>query len=461
MKITVKRACVIYVLIIAFVIGVAVLMFDVVTKGEGWATGKLSRHFSYETDISEIIDINGKTLVSNSGGERIYVEDADLRTATLHVIGDRAGKIDTGIDTLYSVIPDAYNIVDGVYYLKSEDLGGVASVTLNIDSEANRVAYNALKNYKGCVAVYNYKTGQLLCSVSNPTFDPENIPGDLDETSEKYEGVYIDRVTRGTYTPGSIMKIVTAACAIENIPDLYTRTFECDQEYETGDGVVRCNGNHGEQTFQQAMNNSCNCAFAEISIELGAEKLREYAELLGFNQELYAGEIRLTTSVFEPDEKSRTELGWAGVGQSTTRVTPAYFLSLVGAIANGGTGYAPDRLLCFNTSAGKKLTREARIIVTVNSDTAAKLAELLRSNVRDEYGDKRFPGLEMCGKTGTAQLDGEDSHSWFVGYSQRDDLPLAVVCIAENGGWGSHAATDISNKVMQYFAENPQAVMAD
>ncbi len=458
MKITVKRACVIYVLIFAFVIGVAFLMFDVVTKGESWATGKLSRHFSYETDISEIIDINGKLLVSNKDGERVYINDSAIRTATLHVIGDRTGKIDTGIDTLYSVIPDAYNIIDGVYYLKSEDLGGVASVTLNIDSEANKVAYNALKDYKGCVAVYNYKTGRLICSVSTPAFDPENVPADLDETLEKYEGIYIDRVTRGTYTPGSIMKIVTAACAIENIPDLYTRTFNCDREFETGDGIVKCNGTHGEQNFVQAMNNSCNCAFAEISIELGADKLREYAESLGFNEELYAGEIRLTTSVFEPDKKSKTELGWAGVGQSTTRATPAYFLSLMGAIANGGQGYAPDRLYCFNTSAGKKLTREAKVIVNMNPGTAAKLAELLRSNVRDKYGDNRFPDLEMCGKTGTAQLDGKDSHSWFAGYSQRDDLPLAVVCIAENGGWGSQAATDISNVVMQYFANNPEAI---
>ncbi|MBO5409854.1 MAG: hypothetical protein J6A60_01180 [Clostridia bacterium] len=454
MKITVKRASVIYILILAFLAGVVLLMSDIVTKGEEWATGKLSRHFSYETDISEIIDLNGTVLVSNQNADRIYIDDPAIRTATLHVIGDRLGKIDTGIGTLYNSIPDGYNIVDGIYNLRGDDLGGAATVTLNIDSKANLVAYNALKDYKGAVAVLNYETGQLLCSVSTPCFDPENTPADLDKNTEKYDGVYIDRVTRGTYTPGSIMKIVTAACAIENIPDLYTRSFNCEGKYKTGDGTVICNGTHGEQSFEKAMNNSCNCAFAEISIELGAEKLQEYAESLGFNQTLYAGEIRLTTSYFTPSKISKTELGWAGIGQSTTRVTPAYFLSLCGAIANGGTGYAPDRLMRFDTSAGKEIIRSPKAIVNINPDTAEKLVALLRSNVRDKYGDNRFPGLEMCGKTGTAQLDGKDSHSWFVGFTQKEGLPLAIVCIAENGGWGSQAATEIANAVMQYFAQN-------
>ena len=88
---------------------------------------------------------------------------------------------------------------------------------------------------------------------------------------------------------------------------------------------------------------------------------------------------------------------------------------------------------------------------SLNPETAAKLAVLLRSNVEDKYGDGKFSNLQMCGKTGTAQIDNAKSHSWFVGYSQREDLPLAVVCIAEHGGQGSGVASSVSNKVMQYF----------
>ena len=77
------------------------------------------------------------------------------------------------------------------------------------------------------------------------------------------------------------MKIVTAACAIENIPDIYSRTFECDGKYETSDGTVICNGVHGTVSFQKAMNESCNCAFAEITLELGAGQAPRHRRIHG------------------------------------------------------------------------------------------------------------------------------------------------------------------------------------
>jgi beta-lactamase class D len=90
-------------------------------------------------------------------------------------------------------------------------------------------------------------------------------------------------------------------------------------------------------------------------------------------------------------------------------------------------------------------------------DKITKRAEKLVEsgcNIEKEYGDERFPDLQMCGKIGTAQITGATSHSWFVGYSQREDLPLAVVCIAENAGSGMKTAVNVSNEVMQYFSEN-------
>ena len=249
------------------------------------------------------------------------------------------------------------------------------------------------------------------------------------------------------------MKIVTAVCAIENIPDIYSRTFECEGEYQTGDGVVVCNGTHGKVSFQQAMNQSCNCAFAEISIELGAAKLRATAESLGFNKQLYAKEVPLVKSRFNPSASSKAELGWAGIGQSTTYVNPIHFLAIMNAIANGGTGYAPDRIKQMGAIT-EFMGRMPETLVKMNPDTAAKLKELLRSNVTDKYGEGKFPNLVMCGKTGTAELDDAPSHSVFAGFSSREDLPLCVVVIAENAGWGSGVAANTANTVLQYFLDN-------
>ncbi len=453
MKITAKRAAVIYALIIAFLAGTVIFISQLVMHGPEWAANKANRHiYSNGTIVNagRIKDRNGEILAESEDNERIFAKSADMRKAVLHIVGDTSGYISTGTHYMYRDVLSGYNLVNGIYKLKKDGTG--TDITLNIDSEANLIAYKALGNYNGAVAVYNYKTGQLLCSVSKPAYDVKNVPEDL-LTNPKFDGVFLDKAVSGVYTPGSIMKIVTAACAIQNMPDIYSRTFECTGEYKTGDGTVICNGVHGEVDFREAMNKSCNCAFAQIAVELGADKLLETANSMGFNSQLYAKEIRIAKSSFSPSKSSKSELGWAGIGQSTTLVNPTHFLMIAGAIANGGSGCAPDRIKSAGT-VSSLVGRLPETVVKIDPAVAAKLDELLRSNVEDEYGDDRFPNLVMCGKTGTAQIDGAESHSWFVGYSKRNGLPLAVVCVAENAGSGMKTAVNVSNKVMQYFAES-------
>ena len=457
MKITVRRASVFYALLLAFIAGVVFLVTSIYTNGEEWATKRANRHLYSKSNAvlsaGPVVDIRGTVLAETLNSKRIYNDDAELRKAILHVLGDTHGFISTGTQNLYSHTLSGYSFVDGIYSLKTSGMG--PELVLNLDGDACKAAYKALGKFNGAVAVYNYKTGQLLCSVSKPTYDLVNKPADVN-TNPKYDGAYLDKVVSGLYTPGSIMKIVTAACAIENIPDIYERTFDCNGEYvvrENQRGII-CNANHKTGlTFEDAMNKSCNAVFAQIALELGADKLRATAESMGFNTTLYAREVRLKPSRFNPPPDDRLELGWAGIGQSTTLVNPCHFLTIMGAIANGGQGYAPDRIfLMKGLLAGQRGTQ---VMINLNPETAKQLDVLLRSNIENEYSDDRFPDLQMCGKTGTAQITGAESHSWFVGYSQREDLPLAVVCVAENAGSGMKTAVNVSNEIMQYFLDNP------
>ncbi len=453
MKKTVKRAAVLYALVAVFLAGVILLTVQFVLKGSTWANNKANRHIyssGVVTNAGTIFDTNGRVLAESKNGKRVFADSASIRKAVLHAVGDTSGVISTGTHNLYRSTLSGYNLFNGIYSLKKTGTGN--SITLNLDSGACRAAYEALGKYNGTVAVCNYKTGALLVSVSKPSYDVNDVPDDL-RTNEKYDGVFLDKACSGIYTPGSIMKIVTAVCAIENIPDIYSRTFECEGEYKTGDGVVVCNGTHGKVSFQQAMNQSCNCAFAAISIELGAAKLRATAESLGFNKQLYAKEVPLVKSRFNPSSSSKTELGWAGIGQSTTYVNPIHFLAIMNAIANGGTGYAPDRIKQMG-AISELMGRMPETLVKMNPETAAKLKNLLRSNVTDKYGESKFPNLIMCGKTGTAELDDAPSHSVFAGFSSREDLPLCVVVIAENAGWGSGIAANTANMVLQYILNN-------
>ena len=453
MKKTVRRAAVLYALVSLFLAGIILLTVQFVLNGSKWANNKANRHIYSSgtvTNAGAIYDRNGVMLAETENGKRVFAKSQAVRKAVLHTVGDTSGVISTGTHYLYRSTLSGYSLINGIYSLKAKGTGN--DITLNIDSGACRVAYEALGDYKGTVAVCNYKTGELIVSVSKPSYDVNNVPKNL-RTSEWYEGVFLDKACSGIYTPGSIMKIITAACALENIPDINMRTFECKGEYKTGDGVVVCNGTHGTVSFQQALNESCNCAFAQIAIELGAQKLKTTADSLGFNKQLYAKEVPLVKSRFNPSAESKTELGWAGIGQSTTYVNPIHFLGIMNAIANSGTGYAPDRIKQTGTLT-EIIGRMPEVMVRMNPDTAAQLKRLLRSNVTDKYGEGKFPGLVMCGKTGTAELDDAPSHSVFAGFCAQDDLPFSVVVIAENAGWGSGVAANAANRVLQYLDDN-------
>ena len=454
---TTKRAYVLYFFIVAFLVGLGVMFYSFFAHGGEWTSKLVNQHIYKNGQIASagtVYDRNGTALVYSEDGYRIYNSDKTIRKATLHAVGDNSAYIATGVQYVYSSKLTGYDFVNGVYNMKKFNRGN--DINLTLDAEVCKTAYNALDGRKGTVDVYNYRTGEIICMVSTPTYDPENKPSDMDGKDE-YEGVYLNRFISGLYTPGSIFKVVTAISALENIPDIQSRTFECDGYYHTDTGDVQCNGVHGTVTFEEALNHSCNSAFAEIALELGREKLMATAGELGFNVKEKMGEINVEKSRFNVSGANNVDFGWAGIGQYTTLVNPCHMLTLMGAIANGGTAVKPyfvGSMVSPNekeTVIGKTETSKT---VSLDPSIAKTMVKLMRSNVENYYGDSRFPDLQMCGKTGTAQIDNGESHSWFVGFSQNPDTPYAVVCVVENSGSGLSAAGPVVNKVMQAVCDN-------
>lgn len=240
-----------------------------------------------------IYDRNGDILAQSvEGGKRTYNEDKAVRKAMLHVLGDSQAFISTGVQNVYKQELIGYNIFTGLYTAGQAPGNDLILAT---DNSVSKAALKALGDRNGAVAVYNYKTGEVLCMVSTPTFDPQNKPDDIDtDDSGKYEGVYLNRCLSSSYIPGSTFKLITAAAALENIDDINKQTFHCDGSYKTGDGEVICNGVHGDVDFTQALNQSCNSAFTQIALQLGKEKLTAQAEKMGFNQVIEVDKVRLS-----------------------------------------------------------------------------------------------------------------------------------------------------------------------
>lgn len=342
-----------------------------------------------------------------------------------------------------------------MYNLKRYGKGNDITTTLN--SNVCEAAYKAMGKNKGTVAVMNYKTGELVCIVSTPSYDVRNKPSDIgSDTTGKYDGIYMNRFVSGLYTPGSTFKVITAACAVENIPDIYERTFECRGKVQIGEGYVICNGTHGKINFEKALNKSCNCAFAEIADELGSEKLTATAERIGFNtQNSYlSGRIRCPQSRIDLLSSSRLDIGWAGIGQYTTLINPCHLLTVVSALANGGSAPAPTIISKITAPDGTTEFERGEPVLTeyFTPGTARKMNSLLRSDVENEYGDWRFPEMEMCGKTGTAEIsDNPDTkpNALFVGYSQLESMPFAIIVVVEDTVYSLDSAVPIATKVMK------------
>lgn len=456
MKMITRRGLFLLILIIAFLFGLGFLTYSLITDGGEWVMQPYNSHVYYNGELTgagKITDVNGRSLAETADGQREYNDSVTTRKATLHTVGDTKGFISTGVQNVYEAKLTGYNILTGIY---SAANGKSNDMELTVDADVCDVAYEALSNYKaGCVGVMNYKTGDIVCMVSTPSYDVQNKPSDID-TNPYYEGAYINRLLTGLYTPGSTFKIVTAICAIENIPDIYERTFTCVGEYDPGKGTpIECNAYHGEINFKNALAKSCNSAFAQIAIELGPEKLSETAEQLGLTSPVtVSGDITSSTGRFFLEKGDADDyVGWTGIGQGDTLVSPIAMLRLAGAIANDGKAVSCNLVNSFANKAGKALDldfskKETQLF---DSDTAGKIKSMLRYNVEEQYGDYNYEGLNLCAKSGTAQIDGEDSHNtaWFVGFTDDDKNPYAFVVLIEYGNSGSQTAGPIANKVLQ------------
>lgn len=445
-----RRSVVLYILLIGFIGGFCYLCFNIAMHGSDWVTQAYNGHI-YADDATavtgNIYDRNGVLLATTTNGERIYNDDQSVRMSLLHTVGDSSGYIGTSVQSLLRSKLVGYNVFTGLNRTPLQQLG-LNDMSLTVDASVCATAYNALGGNDGAVLVYNYKTGEIICKVSAPGYDPGAVPSDLLE-NDAYDGVFVDNTVSSSYTPGSIFKIVTAACAIENLSDWDSRTYYCNQTTYFGDDAVTCLDYHGELNIYQAMMYSCNSYFSQLAVDLGYDKLMATAEELGFNKSLDFSNFTTGDSSINLTESTKdSDIGWAGIGQYTVLVNPMQYLTVMGAIANGGS-YAEPYVT--NASIFDALSSNTQIM---SESTANSLKDIMRYTVQNYYGDDMFPsGWEVCAKTGTAEV-GEDKepNAWIVGFSSNTDYPYAfVVCVA-NGGSGYSVAGGVASQVLNAIA---------
>jgi len=440
-----SRGGILIVFILVLVAGLTFFLFEYAAQADDWVAFAGSPHVYNGGNIGcgFITDRDGVPLLDLSN-DRVYSTDEQLREATVHWLGDRNGSINAPALSNYAVHLAGYDILNGVYSYRNA--GGNAQLTLS--SSVQKVALEALGNYKGTIGVYNYKTGELVCAVSTPTFDPDNLPETIDDP--KHEGLYVNRFVQSKYTPGSIFKIVTLAAALESIPDILEQKFTCEGSYQIGADFITCDGKHGKQDLKHAFRNSCNCAFAQIALQLGGDTLSRYVDQFEIVRSVEFDGIQTVSGNFDLTEAAQLNVAWSSIGQYTDLVNPCAYMKFVGAIASGGKGVNP--YLVGNISSdginsySPKIQSSMRLM---SEETARIVKEYMGFNVTDKYGSEHFPGLTVCAKTGTAEVGGgKKPNAVFTGFVEDDEYPFAFIAVVEDGGYGREICLPMVSKVL-------------
>lgn len=442
-----KRAVLCLIIALALIAGLGLFCFRFVKNAADWAAYPYNRHMysnSGQLLSGTILDRDGDVLTEVKDGERVYYPDATVRRATVHAVGDGSGYIGTGALTAFADRLSGYNLITGGY----SPLGSGRNLTLTLDAYLNVTAYNAMDGRQGTVGVYNYKTGDILCMVSTPSFDPENPP----DASSAEDGIYLNRFLSSAQVPGSIFKTVTLTAALENLPDLKGRTFTCTGETTVGGTVITCPKPHGKMDIESAFANSCNGVFGALAAELGGDTMTKYVEQAGLTRRMSVDGIMTAAGHYDMSEADKGQIGWSGVGQYTDTVNPCNMMAYMGAIANGGTAAVPRLILDITTPSGIPTSwqRTEETDTLVQASTASQVKEMMKNNVVQTYGTDRFRGLDIGAKSGTAEVGGDKRpNAWFAGFLDDPEHPYAFIVLVENGGGGASVAGEIAATVLQ------------
>lgn len=349
-----------------------------------------------------------------------------------------------------------------------------ATIELTIDPKAQAAADKALGDSKGAVVALDPKTGAILAMVSHPSYDPNPLSShDLSKASKAWQVLsndkdkaYLNRTINGVYPPGSTFKVVTAAAALENgvvsdenstVPgpaslDLPLTSTNLPNE----DG--RACGPNNETTLIHALEISCNTTFGSLGLDLGGEKLRAQAAKFGFGDAL---QIPMRVSVSSvPADLNAPQAAQAAIGQYDVRATPLQMAMVAAGIGNKGsvmTPYLIQSVRSANLDIIESAPDPVELSQAVSEQTASTLTKMMVSVVDNGSGARaRIPGVDVAGKTGTAQHDpGKPPHAWFISFAPAVNPKVAVAVVVEDGGvtgsevGGGRVAAPIARAVME------------
>jgi peptidoglycan glycosyltransferase len=350
-----------------------------------------------------------------------------------------------------------------------------ATVVTTLDPKLQQAAAQALGNLPGGVVAMNPHTGEVLAMVANPSYDPSPLAS---HSADKVRAAWkrlnaepgkplLSRTAQELFPPGSTFKLVTAAAALENGMTPNTQ-FDNPPELDLPQtnntlqnfGNEHCLGGAPKLTLAQALTVSCNVVFGEVGLRLGAERLVEQAMKFGFDQQVdfdvpFAEGSIPPASAFAQDLPG---VAYSAIGQQSVGANPMQMALVASAIANGGIEMRPRLVSEIRDQSGRvvKSFGPSEFGRPISPQTASELTQMMVQVVDQGTGTAaQIPGVQVAGKTGTAQHPNGNPHAWFVCFAPAQNPQIVVAVIVLDGGsvgseaTGGHVAAPIARAVLQ------------
>jgi penicillin-binding protein 2 len=346
-----------------------------------------------------------------------------------------------------------------------------ADIFLTIDSKAQAAAEEGLKKSisgKGAVVALDPRTGAIIAFASAPDYDPNMFVLSGSEREGLPAGKTLPEFNvalQGSYPPGSIFKIITAAAILESGRVSPDEKFYCPGYYDAGSRVFKCwqKKGHGQVSFIDGLANSCDVYFYNAGQRAGALAIEKQARAFRLGQ---LSGVPLSGekpgNVFGPSLRAAKKSYWfigdtlnQAIGQGETLMTPMQAAGEIAAVANGGIFHRPyyvDRIVKSDGQLFYQGKPETLSRIQLKDSTWKLIREGLRSVVEEGTGQAgKIAGAEIYGKTGTAQNPQGKDHAWFVAYATVNDEPskIAVAVLVEHGEHGASAAVPIAKAVIE------------
>ncbi|HLG35210.1 MAG TPA: penicillin-binding protein 2 [Bacteroidia bacterium] len=417
------------------------------------------------------------------------VDSAVIRKKPYYREGDYIGK--SGIEQSYEevlrgkrgvhvVMVDAFNREKGSFEEGKYDTTAVPgeNLTLTIDAKLQLYGEELMQNKTGGLVAIDPQTGEILACISTPAYNPNFLVGR--ERTKNYASLVFDpykplfnRALMAYYPPGSTFKLINDLIGLQEGTLFPSTTYYCDGGYHMGRQTVKCDAVHHSISLVAAIQHSCNTYHCNVfrsiidqkkfsTAEEGYRNWRNHVLTFGIGKRLYSDlpqELKGNVPSVEYYDKYFGKGHWKSstvvslsIGQGELGITPLQMANTMCIISNKGYFYIPHILkkIGDKTYTDKKFTEKnyTDIDSSYYNVVIEGMQKVLESGTA---AGAKIVGLEVCGKTGTAQNPHGKDHSLFVGYAPRENPKIAIGIMVENGGWGSSWAAPIASLMIEKY----------